>query len=98
MKTPDMHFASPQRVSLIAVELENRHDTVTDGYHVIDHPFYGWVTAQVFDVHGEIIPTPGSSRAWRQQPGGTGRVLVDVLSAGRYPVTVVITGCPVWSP
>jgi len=78
----------------MARELEDRNDCVVGDYHVIDHPFYGWVQAQVFNFHGEIIPTPGSARAWRQKPtNNSGTILVDRLSSTYYPVTVVITGC-----
>lgn len=94
MRPPDTNYAEPKRVSLMAREIENREDTVTGDYHIIDHPFYGWVQVQVFNSNGEIIPTPGSSRAWRQVTGhGRGTVLVDRLCSTYYPVTVVITGC-----
>jgi len=96
MKPPDQHSAAPKVVTLIARELEDRTDSVIGDYHVIDHPFYGWVQAQVFNFHGEIIPTPGSSRAWRQRQADdfySATVLVDRLSSTYYPVTVVIIGC-----
>ena len=97
MKPPDMHYGDPRVTTLMARELENRDDHVIEEYHVIDHPFYGWVQAQVFNANGEIIPTPGSSRAWRQTPGQSrGTVLVDRLCDSYYPVTVVITGCEIF--
>ncbi len=99
MKPPDRHSASGKVVTLIARELEDRTDCVVGDYHVIGHPFYGWVQAQVFDFRGEIIPTPGSARAWRQtQPNDfhSGTVLVDRLAGSHYPVTVVITGCELY--
>lgn len=77
----------------VVVEIADRDDGASAGYHQIKHLIPDWVTAQTFTSAGEHVPLPGAGRTWKQLAGeGKGVVCIPQLNDRSYPLTVVIVG------